>query len=1181
MGSRQAEKAPAAEQGSAPDSLQPRAPAGDQAGGAASPDAADALDNRSGGPDGFGYTFDDNESHPAHGRQWQDISGTGEVLAQGDIDVGGIAGGGLDDGYWQISFPFPFKFYGSDRNGDDLFISTNGFVTFDSSGANSFSNVPIPDGNNDPEDAVYAFWDDLTAGTSALTCGANPGDLDCGIYWQVVGSAPNRRLIVQWNEVPFVADADAGHVTFQIQLLEATGEIRVEYLDPQDCALDDCERGSGGEATIGIEADDGTTGLQYSFNEPALMSKPGTFIQNVVFHPPHLEVTKNCFAPETELHNAPAGGTAEVVLAGQQWICRIQVTNHGSFPVPNVQVTDAIPANTRLLYSGRPSVPAVPVAGAADVTFDVGIVPGNDSVSWELGFIVDADYLIQPPPPYPAEDEICNDAMITNPMTLAYSPSREQDRDCDVVKDRADLRVSKLVEPFTSVRAGDIFTYTIYVDNLGPSAARNVTITDTLLSSANVSIQSCAFSVSQGGGAITQFTCTTGNLVSTQFGTDVGTFRTSFLEPLTPTSQGRIRASFRLVARQAMDLTNTVRVSANTPDPDMSNNFAVTNLSVTSVADVFVTKTDAAANPDAGEQFTYTIEAGNNGPSTAENTVVTDVLPLELEVVSIAVGAVGPPPAGGAGSCATTQSAAGNEVVTCNLGSLLGNLAANTPQRQIAITVRVKEGTPNGTNLFNEVRVSSDEFDDDNRNNIDVEVTPVGQLSDFTLRKVCTPDPVTAGGVLHCGYQITNNGPSTANNVIFEDTWLNGGEFVKLISANVQGHGGADTCYQEDLNGATQVRCSFGDVPVGRTFRLDLEFAVDPSTPDGTSLDNCFVIDADSPVTFNPPANRCESTEVDGVSTVLITKVASDPSPVAGTDYSYKYTVKNNGPSTAFDVTVTDTLPDGLSFVSVNDARCSESGGQVTCNFGDMLPGATITFDIFVRLDADFACGDTLTNNVRVRWDANDDGTLDSESVSVSEVLVDCVSDLRVSKVGKPDNVVDEDELLTYTIVVDNHGPSFADAAAIKDLIAASGQFDVEAVSSDRPATCNSLPAPIGGNPFVPANALTAGTGQTGNLSNLYQLDCTLDDPLGVLAADGPPNSGRWIVQIAVDGDEPGSINNAVTALSGSLDPDQSNNVAVDQQDRPAGLRPGRRLAGQLLRHDGQRRHRGHRRVDG
>jgi uncharacterized repeat protein (TIGR01451 family) len=1124
-----------------------------------SADSAEAMAARSGGPDAFGYTFDDYEVHPAHGIQFQDISGTGTVLAQSGMAVTPLTGGDLDDGFWDVIFPIPFKFYGTNRISQTLSISTNGFATFNSAGATNFVNVPIPD-NSDPNDAVFPFWDDLASNSNAAGIDCST-DIDCGIYFQTVGSAPNRRFIIQWNEMPFLGgNADEGYVTFQVQFVENSGEIRFEYQNPEGCTATDCVRGFGDSATIGIESADPAnaftpfTGLQYSFDEPALQGKAGGVIPSIVFHPPDLEITKLCQPAETVLSNSPASSTAEIVLAGQQWICTVTVYNRGTGAIANVIVSDSFGAGLTLAaVAGAAVNPVPPVEGAATVDLNFGTIAGQGSASATLAFVVSPDFVAGTEF---GKAPVCNSVMIVNPMVDVNTDGDDFDEDCDLAEDRADLKVSKFVEPFTSVRAGDIFTYTIFVDNLGPSVSRNVVISDTFLSSGNVQIQSCAFSVSQGGGSITQFTCTTGPLVSTQFGSDIGTFRTSALDPLSPTSQGRLRASFRLVANQDIDTTNTVRVTADTPDQDMSNNMAMVNLSVSSVSDVFITKDDAGANPDAGEVYTYTLQVGNNGPSRAENVVVTDVLPLELDIISITPSIVGPLVPDSTptpGSCATTQSAAGNEVVTCNFGTLSSVITApGTVQRQVVIVVRVKEGTPEGTNLFNEARVSSDEYDDDNSNNIAVAVTPVGQLSQFLILKDCTPDPATAGGVLHCTYIMTNNGPSTANNVTFTDTWLNGGEFVTLISANTQGHPGGNTCYQEDFAGSTQVRCSFGDVPVGRVIRLDLQFAVDPSTPDGTNLFNCASLSADSPLSIDLLSDSCETTLVEGVSDVTVTKTASEPSPVAGTEFNYTFKVTNNGPSTAFNVTLTDNFnAAGLVYVS-GPAFCAEGPADfITCDLGDMAPGAMTTFDVTVLIPPDFECGADLLNVAIVTWTLTPGGvpTVDTTAAGVSLVPVDCVSDLKVTKVGKPDNVVDEDGMLTYTIVVDNFGPSFAPAAAIKDLIAASGQFDVEAVSSDRPATCNSLPDPIGGNPFVPSTDLADGTGQTGNLSNLYQLDCTLDDPLGILTADGPPNSGRWIIQIEVDGDEPGSINNIVSALSGALDPDQSNNMAMTEHE--------------------------------
>ena len=55
---------------------------------------------------------------------------------------------------------------------------------------------------------------------------------------------------------------------------------------------------------------------------------------------------------------------------------------------------------------------------------------------------------------------------------------------------------------------------------------------------------------------------------------------------------------------------------------------------------------------------------------------------------------------------------------------------------------------------------------------------------------------------------------------------------------------------------------------------------------------------------------------------------------------TYTVTATNNGPGPAFGVTLTDTLPSQADFFSVEPgALCAESGGLVTCDFGDMDVG--------------------------------------------------------------------------------------------------------------------------------------------------------------------------------------------------------------------------------------------------
>jgi len=83
---------------------------------------------------------------------------------------------------------------------------------------------------------------------------------------------------------------------------------------------------------------------------------------------------------------------------------------------------------------------------------------------------------------------------------------------------------------------------------------------------------------------------------------------------------------------------------------------------------------------------------------------------------------------------------------------------------------------------------------------------------------------------------------------------------------------------------------------------------------------------------------------------VAITKTAS-PNPVRqGNTLTYTLGVTNNGPAIATNVTVTDTLPTEVAYVSAipSQGTCSQAGGTVTCPLGIMASGATATITITV-----------------------------------------------------------------------------------------------------------------------------------------------------------------------------------------------------------------------------------------
>jgi uncharacterized repeat protein (TIGR01451 family) len=196
------------------------------------------------------------------------------------------------------------------------------------------------------------------------------------------------------------------------------------------------------------------------------------------------------------------------------------------------------------------------------------------------------------------------------------------------------------------------------------------------------------------------------------------------------------------------------------------------------------------------------------------------------------------------------------------------------------------------------------------------------------------------------------------------------------------------------------------------------------------------------------------------VADLSVIKVDTPDPVIAGTNLTYTITVTNDGPDTASTVSWSDTLPAGTTFVSlpaVAGWMCMNVAGTVSCSNPSFAVGEAI-FTLTVAVDPGVAAGTELSNTVEVTSTTGDSDTNDLSANATTTVGTS--ADLAVTKVASPDPV-QAGTNLTYTITVDNDGPSNAAGVNLSDTLPAETTF--VSLSSPGGWSCNSLTVGMGG----------------------------------------------------------------------------------------------------------------------
>ncbi|MEP3478867.1 MAG: SdrD B-like domain-containing protein [Fuerstiella sp.] len=474
----------------------------------------------------------------------------------------------------------------------------------------------------------------------------------------------------------------------------------------------------------------------------------------------------------------------------------VTAENLGASPATGVDVLDNFLVN---LPAGFQLDTAV---GSDGTTFDtttgiwtIGNIPASGSRTLTVTLTIDSSA---------AAAVVQNTASVLNLDQQDIDPTNDIATEPTTVVRAVDIVLTKTDnnDPVTAGSAANNLIYTVTAQNIGPSDASGVTISDQLLTALPVGVTLENVVGSDG----TTFDATTGIWT-------IGSLPSGASRTLTVTVTVGSSAA-------VSTLNNTAElVSVTEPDTDSTNNVATEPTDVIREVDIRIQKVDSADPVIAGSgpsNLTYVITAENNGPSDASGLVVSDQL-----LTNLPTGIV-------------IDSANGTGATSFNSSTGLWTIGTlpSGESRELTIVLTVSAATT-VDRLDNVATIAQlNEPDTDPTNDTGSEDTQIQRRIDLQVTKVDIDDPVQSPGVIEYLITVTNAGPATANNVLLTDT------LSSLVSFQ-----SATTSQGTVTNASGVVNGALGSIAPGQVVTISL--FVDANIPTGATVNNIVTVTAD------------------------------------------------------------------------------------------------------------------------------------------------------------------------------------------------------------------------------------------------------------------------------------------------------------------------------------------------
>jgi uncharacterized repeat protein (TIGR01451 family) len=486
--------------------------------------------------------------------------------------------------------------------------------------------------------------------------------------------------------------------------------------------------------------------------------------------------------------------------------------------------------------------------------------------------------------------------------------------------------------------------------------------------------------------------------------------------------------------------------------------------------DLKATKTIDKANPQVGDQVTYTITFNNLNTTNVSGAAFQDTLPAGIDLVSwackvtnmgkvennnkdatntskrwtnctiggnsatVPITDTSNPPANATTITGTSFTDVANRRISGTLNLYKVGNASEQTAVQLSITGTVR--TDAAGSITNTVQIHppsgwSDPGLSNNYASASVTLPPTYKMS---MTKSDGLSLVNVGDAVTYTITVTNQGPDTATAIKVLDDLAQGYLLNPTYTAGAGTSGTAGT-----YNGVTGDWTGLNLTP-GKTVTLSIAGTVASNAPLGTgTLVNTATLTIPSGIVLQNSSGTVvsaltaqDSDDVNAAADLAITKTDNQTSAKPGQSIGYTLEVTNNGPSTVDSVTVNDAVPTTILnpvFTPLTGTYTPGTGAWTGLN---LVAGQSTTLTLQGTLAAN-----TSGNLINTATVAPPMGVTDPNSSNNSSTDTDILiptADLSISK-SDGRSAVNPGDTLTYTIKVTNNGPSAVSHALLTDSV--------------------------------------------------------------------------------------------------------------------------------------------------